>query len=101
MSCKFIFETILRFKYGRKPVNFQTSYGWKYLRVESVWLSCHFNVPTILKYGSLSFLETQEPVHACAGIALPLPLTKEKGCVASGTLRPHQIPDQRFSQFNP
>jgi hypothetical protein len=53
-----------------------------------------------LKSGSLSLLENQESVQTCAGIALPLSFTEEKGCVASGTLRPHQIPDQRFSQFN-
>ena len=60
----------------------------------------HFNLPTVFKYGSLNLLEPLEPVQACNWIALPLPFTEEKGYVASAVLRPHQIPDQRYSQFN-
>jgi hypothetical protein len=34
---------------------------------------CHVHVPTVLKSGSLKFLEPSGPVKACNGIALPLP----------------------------
>ena len=74
------------------------------------WQPCHFKVPTVLKSVtlrcrlswnlSLNLLEHSEPVQACNGFALPLTFTEERGCVASATSRPHQIPDQRCSQFN-
>ena len=35
----------------------------------------HINVPTVLKSGSLKFLEPSEPLQACNGIALPLTFT--------------------------
>jgi hypothetical protein len=31
-------------------------------------------VPIVMKSGSLNLLESSGPVHACTGIALPLPL---------------------------
>jgi len=53
-----------------------------------------------LKFGSFNLLEPLERFQACTGIALTLPFTEEKGCVARAALLPHQIPDQRYSQFN-
>jgi hypothetical protein len=38
------------------------------------WQLYHFYVPIVLQSGSLNFLETSWPAHACNGIALPLPL---------------------------
>jgi hypothetical protein len=40
-------------------------------------------MPTVLKSGSLNFLETNGPVQACNGIALPLtlPIEYEDSCV--------------------
>jgi len=38
-------------------------------------------VPTVLKYGSLSLLETSGPVQVCNGIAFPLPFTSQPLCI--------------------
>ena len=39
----------------------------------SGWQPYHLHVPTVLKSGSLIFLEPSGPAQACNGIALPLP----------------------------
>jgi hypothetical protein len=38
------------------------------------WQTYHLHVPINLKFGSLKLLESYEPVQACNGLALPLPL---------------------------
>ena len=37
----------------------------------------HLHEPTVLKSGNLNLLEPSEPVQACNGIALPLPLPQK------------------------
>jgi len=57
-------------------------------------------VPSVLKSWSLNLLENSDPFQAGNAIALTLPFTEEKGCVASVALPSRQIPDQCCSQFD-
>ena len=60
------------------------------VKVDSVygWPSFHFNVPTVLKFGSIRLLDTSGPVQDCNGRALCSPLVPwlERGLDDRGTI---------------